>query len=53
MKEEVNVNQIEYCAVEKEIAINRIKFLNEKYADVFQEYNMWVSILNSPVTLVD
>ena len=42
----------EFCVVNKEVAIARLNYLLEKYKDVFEEYNMWVNIINSQVNLI-
>lgn len=42
----------EFCVVSKDVAVKRMELLLEKYKEVFDEYNMWYSIINSPVNLV-
>lgn len=43
----------ELCAVPRELAIERIEKLMKKYPEVFEEYKMWISILESRINLIE
>jgi len=45
--------QLELCAISKEVAVERLNKLVEKHQDIFDEYNMWISVINSPIKMVD
>lgn len=44
--------QIELCAISKEVAVGRLKKLVDNHPDVFDEYNLWISVINSPIKMV-
>lgn len=46
-------NQTELCAIPKEVAIEKINKLVEQNKEVFDEYFLWVKVIQSQVTLVN